>query len=51
MTFVTYSLSGHSLNPAIIFTSLQFFNIIKNPITFLPLALTACTDAVVGMGA
>jgi len=50
VTFVTYSLSGHDLNPAIIFTGLQYFNIIKTPITFLPLALTATTDAVVGIG-
>ena len=50
VTFVTYSLSGHDLNPAIIFSGLQYFNIIKTPITFLPLALTATTDAVVGIG-
>ena len=50
VTFVTYSLSGHDLNPAIIFSGLQYFNIIKTPITFLPLALTATTDAIVGIG-
>lgn len=45
MTFITYSLSGHSLNASKIFTALQFFNVLQNPISFLPQILAALTDA------
>lgn len=41
VTFITYGLSGHDLDPATIFTGLQFFNVLKTPIAFLPMALTA----------
>jgi ATP-binding cassette, subfamily C (CFTR/MRP), member 1 len=35
---------------AIIFSSLQFFNIIRAPLTFFPLVLSAASDAVVALG-
>ncbi|KAI5122830.1 hypothetical protein M0805_003125 [Coniferiporia weirii] len=50
LSFITYALSGHNLNPSIIFSSLQFFNIIRAPLTFFPLVLTSCSDAVVALG-
>jgi ATP-binding cassette subfamily C (CFTR/MRP) protein 1 len=49
LTFVTYSLSGHELNAAIIFTSLQAFNNIRTPLMLLPLALQSVSDAYVGL--
>ncbi|RSH93382.1 hypothetical protein EHS25_007738 [Saitozyma podzolica] len=45
MTFVTYRLSGHTLEASKIFTALQFFNVLQNPISFLPQILAALTDA------
>ncbi|CAD6567059.1 MAG: hypothetical protein TREMPRED_003289 [Tremellales sp. Tagirdzhanova-0007] len=50
LTFITYGLSGHPLNAAIIFSGLQYFNVLKQPISFLPLAFTAVTDAAVAVG-
>ncbi|KAK4686687.1 hypothetical protein P7C73_g3435, partial [Tremellales sp. Uapishka_1] len=50
LTFITYGLSGHSLNVATIFSGLQYFNVMRQPITFLPLAFTAVSDAVVAIG-
>lgn len=49
LTFITYSLSGHDLNPAIIFSGLQYFNILKQPLTMLPMVFTACSDAAVAI--
>lgn len=45
LAFVTYALSGHSLDPAIIFTSLSLFTLLRQPLMFLPRALSAITDA------
>lgn len=45
LSFVTYSLSGHDLDVATIFASLQLFNIIKAPLTQLPTVITALSDA------
>ncbi|KAF8160432.1 hypothetical protein K438DRAFT_1985689 [Mycena galopus ATCC 62051] len=52
LSFITYALSGHELNIAIIFSSLQFFNasIIRAPLLFLPFVLTALSDAIVALG-
>ena len=70
MNKITYALSGHDLNVAIIFSSLQLFNvnpyisflkarahfttfygqIIRMPITFLPLVLSSLSDALVALG-
>lgn len=45
VSFVTYSLTGHNLDAATIFTALQYFNILETPISFLPMILTALSDA------
>jgi hypothetical protein len=45
VTFITYRLSGHTLEAGKIFTALQFFNVLQNPISFLPQILAALTDA------
>ncbi|KAI0371903.1 multidrug resistance-associated ABC transporter [Pilatotrama ljubarskyi] len=50
LSFITYALTGHNLDVAIIFSSLQFFNIIRIPLVFLPLVLAAATDALVALG-
>ena len=35
LAFVAYSLSGHSLDPAVIFTSLTLFQLLRLPLMFL----------------
>ncbi|KAI0795014.1 multidrug resistance-associated ABC transporter [Abortiporus biennis] len=50
LSFITYALSGHNLNVAIIFSSLQFFNIIRAPLVFFPVVIAAAADAVVALG-
>ncbi|KAG8995316.1 hypothetical protein FRB94_009288 [Tulasnella sp. JGI-2019a] len=45
LAFVVYSLSGHDQNPAIIFTSLGFFQLLRQPLMIFPRALGATTDA------
>ncbi|CDZ97481.1 Multidrug resistance-associated protein/mitoxantrone resistance protein, ABC superfamily [Phaffia rhodozyma] len=50
LSFITYSLSGHDLNAAIIFTALQSFNNIRQPLQLIPLAIQAVSDAYVGLG-
>ncbi|KZW00021.1 ABC protein [Exidia glandulosa HHB12029] len=45
LAFITYVLSGHSLDPAIIFTSLSLFQLLRQPLMFLPRALAAISDA------
>ena len=46
LAFVTYSLTGHDLNAANIFTALTLFQLLRMPLMFLPLTLSATTDAV-----
>ncbi|KXN89182.1 Multidrug resistance-associated protein 1 [Leucoagaricus sp. SymC.cos] len=50
LSFITYALSGHDLNIAIIFTSLQLFNVIRMPLIFFPFVLSALSDAMVALG-
>jgi ATP-binding cassette subfamily C (CFTR/MRP) protein 1 len=45
VTFITYSLSGHTLDPAIVFSSLQFFAVLRNPIGQLPTQISTFIDA------
>ncbi|CAE6465597.1 unnamed protein product [Rhizoctonia solani] len=45
ISFVSYSLSGHTLDPAIIFTSLTLFQMLRMPLMFLPVALSSIADA------
>ena len=49
LAFVTYSLTGHGLNPANIFSSLTLFNLLRMPLMFLPVVFAACTDAYVSL--
>jgi hypothetical protein len=44
VTFVTYKLSGHELNAAVVFTGFQFYQILKVPIAMLPINLSALSD-------
>ncbi|PBK66109.1 multidrug resistance-associated ABC transporter [Armillaria solidipes] len=50
LSFITYGLTGHDLNIAIIFSSLQLFNNIRTPLMILPLITTAISDALVALG-
>ncbi|KAF9269804.1 multidrug resistance-associated ABC transporter [Marasmius fiardii PR-910] len=49
LSFITYALSGHDLNVAIVFSSLQLFNIIRQPLMYFPVVLTALSDALVAL--
>lgn len=49
LSFITYYLTGHDLNIAIIFTSLQFFGIIRQPLTVLPFVMSAVAQAMVSL--
>jgi ABC-type multidrug transport system fused ATPase/permease subunit len=46
LSFITYSLSNHVLNPAPIFSSLALFNSLRLPLNFLPVVIGQVTDAV-----
>ncbi|KAF8530125.1 ABC protein [Hysterangium stoloniferum] len=45
LAFVTYSLSGNSLDPAIIFSSLSLFQLLRQPLMYFPRALSSIADA------
>ena len=45
LSFITYSLSNHALNPAPIFSSLALFNALRMPLNWLPLVIGQVTDA------
>ncbi|PPQ81309.1 hypothetical protein CVT26_015196, partial [Gymnopilus dilepis] len=47
LSFITYALTKHDLNIAIIFTSLQLFNIMRAPLLLLPFSLSGLASAVV----
>ncbi|EJD37726.1 hypothetical protein AURDEDRAFT_187977 [Auricularia subglabra TFB-10046 SS5] len=49
LTFITYALTGHDLDAATIFSSLQLFNVITTPLTLFPLAAAAISDGVVSL--
>jgi ATP-binding cassette subfamily C (CFTR/MRP) protein 1 len=42
---ITYALAGRNFNPAVVFSSLAFFNLLRQPLMFLPRALSATADA------
>ncbi|KIW01785.1 uncharacterized protein PV09_06957 [Verruconis gallopava] len=46
LSFITYSLSKHILNPAPIFSSLALFNALRMPLNFLPLVLGQVIDGI-----
>ncbi|KAI0360140.1 P-loop containing nucleoside triphosphate hydrolase protein [Trametes cingulata] len=45
LAFVVYSVTGHSLNAADVFSSLTLFNLLRMPLMFMPLSLSAIADA------
>ena len=45
LSFVTYSLSKHDLDPAPIFSSLALFNALRMPLNLLPLVIGQVVDA------
>ncbi|KDR78885.1 hypothetical protein GALMADRAFT_244528 [Galerina marginata CBS 339.88] len=45
IAFVTYSATGHALDPSVIFTSLTLFNLLRLPLMFLPVAISSTADA------
>ncbi|KAF9223499.1 ABC transporter [Gyrodon lividus] len=45
LAFVTYSLTGHTLDAANIFSSLTPFQLIRMPLMFLPMSLSSIADA------
>lgn len=50
LSFITYSLSEHPLNPAPIFSSLALFNTLRIPLSLLPLVIGQTIDAWASMG-
>ncbi|KAF8332583.1 P-loop containing nucleoside triphosphate hydrolase protein [Cantharellus anzutake] len=44
-SFVAYSLSGHRLQPDIVFTSLSLFQLLRLPLMVLPMSLGGIADA------
>ncbi|KAG6916302.1 hypothetical protein DXG01_007459 [Tephrocybe rancida] len=49
LSFITYGLSGHDLNVAVIFASLQLFNVIRAPLIYFPFVLSSLTDSLVAL--
>ncbi|PFH53092.1 hypothetical protein AMATHDRAFT_73621 [Amanita thiersii Skay4041] len=45
LAFITYSASGHALNPADIFASLSLFNLLRLPLMVLPMSFSSIADA------
>ncbi|KAH9856552.1 ABC protein [Lenzites betulinus] len=45
IAFVTYTATAHAFDVAIIFSSLSLFQLLRQPLMFLPRALSATTDA------
>ncbi|KAG6865425.1 hypothetical protein C0991_002663 [Blastosporella zonata] len=50
LSFITYALSGHDLTVAVVFSSLQLFNIIREPLIYFPFVLSGLSDALVALG-
>lgn len=50
LSFITYSLSLHPLDPAPIFSSLALFNALRMPLSLLPLVLGQVVDAWASFG-
>jgi ATP-binding cassette, subfamily C (CFTR/MRP), member 1 len=50
LAFMTYSLTGNTLNPANVFSSLTLFNMLRMPLMFLPRVISASIDAWVALG-
>ncbi|TFK19762.1 cadmium ion transporter [Coprinopsis marcescibilis] len=50
LSFITYSLTGHDLNVAVIFSALSLFNVITIPLLLFPLALSSMASALIALG-
>ncbi|KAF8192931.1 multidrug resistance-associated ABC transporter [Pholiota molesta] len=50
IAFITYSLTGHDLSIAKVFTALQLFNVMRAPLLLFPLVLSSLADAMVSFG-
>ncbi|KAI4139185.1 MAG: hypothetical protein LQ341_004313 [Variospora aurantia] len=50
LSFITYSLSNHALDPAPIFSSLALFNSLRLPLNLLPLVIGQVIDAWASVG-
>lgn len=50
LSFITYSLSNHALDPARVFSSLALFNSLRMPLNLLPLVIGQVTDAWASIG-
>ena len=50
LSFITYSLTDHALNPAYVFSSLALFNALRMPLNLLPMVIGQVTDAWASMG-
>ncbi|KJA16429.1 hypothetical protein HYPSUDRAFT_207024 [Hypholoma sublateritium FD-334 SS-4] len=50
LAFITYSATGHTLEPAVIFTSLTLFTLLRLPLTLLPVAFSSIADAANAIG-
>ncbi|KAF9413974.1 hypothetical protein BGZ94_000549 [Podila epigama] len=49
LTFVAYSVTGNELTPAIVFSSLSLFNIMRMPLMIFPQVVSALVDASVSV--
>ncbi|KAF9169153.1 hypothetical protein BGX21_010914 [Mortierella sp. AD011] len=47
LTFVAYNLTGHELTPAVVFSSLSLFNIMRMPLMIFPQVVSGMVDAIV----
>lgn len=45
LAFVTYTITAHNFNVAVIFSSLSLFQLLRQPMMFMPRALSAIPDA------
>ncbi|KAI0321790.1 ABC protein [Amylostereum chailletii] len=45
LSFITYTSTNNSFDPAIIFASFSLFQLLRQPLMFMPRALSAITDA------
>lgn len=50
LTFVTFTATGGTLTPQIVFPSLALFNVLRLPLMFLPMVLTQVADASISLG-
>ncbi|GBB94362.1 hypothetical protein RclHR1_02340019 [Rhizophagus clarus] len=49
LTFIVYSLTGGTLNAAVIFPSLALFSILRLPLILMPMVIASLTDASVSL--